>query len=328
MEKAIITGGAGFIGSYLAEYLQKKKIHVTIIDNLENGSLYNLKKLKKNYKFIRADISKEGSWTKSFKNKNVIFHLAALSDIVPSISYPEKYFESNVLGTLNVLNTMRKYTVKKLVYAASSSCYGIPKHYPTKESEIIDPKYPYALTKKIGEDLLMHWSKVYNLNCTSLRLFNVYGPRVKNLNDYGAMFGIFLAQKLAGKPLTVVGNGNQSRDFTYVTDVCNAFFKSYKNKISKGKIYNVGSGKTISINKIVHLLKSKKIFIPKRPGEPSKTFANISKIKKELNWKPNIPIEKGIKIMIKNINNWKKAPVWDKEEIAKKTKLWFKYLKK
>jgi UDP-glucose 4-epimerase len=223
---------------------------------------------------------------------------------------------------------MRRYHVKKLIYAASSSCYGIPKHYPTKESEIIDPKYPYALTKKIGEDLVMHWSKVYDLNCTSLRLFNVYGPRVKNLNDYGAMFGIFLAQKLAGKPLTVVGNGNQSRDFTYVTDICDAFYKSYKKKISKGKIYNVGSGKTVSINKIVYLLKSKKKLIPKRPGEPSKTFANISKIKKELNWRPNIPIEKGIKIMIKNINNWKKAPVWDKKKIAKKTKLWFKYLKK
>lgn len=328
MKNVLITGGAGFIGSYLAEFLAKKKINITIVDSLVNGSLSNLKKIKK-FKFVKADISKKGNWENSFKKIDTVFHLAALSDIVPSITHPRNYYESNVTGTLNVLEFSRKHKIKKIVYAASSSCYGIPKKYPTDENEILNPEYPYALTKKLAEDLVLHWSNVYKLNCTSLRLFNVYGPRVKNLNDYGAMFGIFLAQKLAKKPLTVVGNGKQSRDFTYVTDVCEAFYKAAKIDTKQiNQIFNVGSGATIQINKIVKLLNSEKISIPKRPGEPEKTFADIKKIKKYLKWKPKIKIEEGVAIMLENINNWRNAPIWNRSRIKKKTSVWFKYLSK
>ena len=256
-----------------------------------------------------------------------VFHLAALADIVPSIQQPNEYYDSNVTGTLNVLEACRKYKVKKIVYAASSSCYGIANQIPTNEKAPISPQYPYALTKQLGESLILHWSKIYKINSTSLRLFNVYGSRSRTSGTYGAMLGVFFAQKLAGKPFTVVGDGSQKRDFTYVSDVVDAFIKA-SNSRKSGDIYNVGSGKAVSVNYIVKLLKGKKIFIKKRPGEPDITFADIKKIKKMLNWSPKISIENGIKkIMEEHINYWKEAPVWTPKKIDKATKLWFKYLK-
>ena len=249
MKKILITGGAGFIGSHLAEHLLKKKNKITIIDNFSTGNLSNIQEIKNKVEIIRADVSKIGTWGDSFKNKDIIFHLAALSDIVPSVENPSDYFNSNVIGTLNVLEMTRKYKIKKIIYAASSSCYGIPRKYPTSEQAEISPQYPYALTKNLGEQLVIHWNRIYKIPAISLRLFNVYGPRVKNSNNYGAMFGIFMAQKLANKPFTVVGDGTQTRDFTYVTDVCKAFEVVAQNKNCIGQIYNVGSGKTTSINK-------------------------------------------------------------------------------
>lgn len=327
MKKILITGGAGFIGSHLAEHLLKKKNKITIIDNFSTGNLSNIQEIKNKVEIIRADVSKIGTWGDSFKNKDIIFHLAALSDIVPSVENPSDYFNSNVIGTLNVLEMTRKYKIKKIIYAASSSCYGIPRKYPTSEQAEISPQYPYALTKNLGEQLVIHWNRIYKIPAISLRLFNVYGPRVKNSNNYGAMFGIFMAQKLANKPFTVVGDGTQTRDFTYVTDVCKAFEVVAQNKNCIGQIYNVGSGKTTSINKIVSFLDGKKIFIPKRPGEPKSTFADISKIKKETNWSPKINIKQGVGLMLKNIFIWKNAPIWNVRSIKKETKSWFKFLK-
>ena len=327
MIKYIITGGAGFIGSHLIEKLIKKNKKIIVLDNLSTGRLENIKRFKKKIRFIKCDISKTGNWTKEFKGKCYVFHLASLADIVPSIQNPKKYFESNVNGTLNILEACRKAKIIKFIYSASSSCYGIPKTYPTKESEKINPMYPYALTKKMGEDLIVHWSKVFNIPFISLRLFNVYGTRSRTSGTYGAMFGVFLAQKLANRPFTIVGSGKQTRDFTYVTDVVDAFLKCSKSKISN-EIFNIGSGKTISVNKITSLIKGKKVFIKKRPGEPDCTFADISKIKKLIGWVPKINIEKGLDMLLKDINYWKKAPVWTPKKINKATKLWFKYLKK
>lgn len=326
MIKHIVTGGAGFIGSHLVEALVKKKKKVVVLDNLSTGRFENIKKFKNNIKFIKADISKKGNWEKEFKGKVYLYHLAALADIVPSIQEPEKYFHSNVYGTLNILEACKKSKVIKFIYSASSSCYGIPNKYPTKENANLDPKYPYALTKKIAEDLILHWSKIYKIPTISLRLFNVYGTRSRTSGTYGAMFGVFLAQKLSKKPFTIVGNGRQSRDFTYVSDVIRAILLASKSKL-KNEILNVGSGQSISILKIIDLLGGEKVFIKKRPGEPDRTFASINLIKKKLNWKPKIKIEKGIKILLKDINYWKKAPVWTPKKINIATKLWFKYLK-
>ena len=323
--KILITGGAGFIGSHLIEKLLNKH-KIIVIDNLSTGRLENIKKFLPKITFIKADISKMSDIKKYFKGIDRVFHLAALADIVPSIKNPHEYYNSNVTGTLNVLKCSEHFKVSKFLYAASSSCYGIPKKYPTDEKQAFAPQYPYALTKMMGEQLVLHWSKVYKLKYISLRLFNVYGTRSRTSGTYGAMFGVFLAQKLSNSPLTVVGNGNQTRDFTYVSDIVDAFICASRSKIYN-HVFNVGSGKTISVNKIVSLLSNKKINIPKRPGEPDSTFANINKIKKLLKWKPKINIEKGVELILKDINYWSNAPVWTPKDIKIATKDWFKYLK-
>lgn len=254
-----------------------------------------------------------------------MFHLAALADIVPSIKDPTSYFQSNVNGTFNVLEACRQHQVNRIVYAASSSCYGIPAEYPTPENAPVELKYPYALTKRLGEELVLHWAQVYKLPTLSLRLFNVYGPRSRTSGTYGAVFGVFLAQKLAGKPFTVVGDGSQTRDFTYVTDVAEAFLAAAKSD-RIGEIYNVGSGRTVSVNELVSLLDGEKTYIPKRPGEPDCTFADIAKIRREIGWSPRVSIEEGVSRLLSEIHYWQAAPVWTPTSIAEETKEWFRCL--
>tara|TARA_B100001057_G_C22836271_1_gene945318 strand:+ start:1547 stop:2527 length:981 start_codon:yes stop_codon:yes gene_type:complete len=325
--KVLITGGAGFIGSNLSEKLVKLGYKVTVIDNLSTGRLNNLKKIKNKIKFINYDISKDSKRFRNFfKNVKWVFHLAGLADIVPSIKEPKKYFKANVEGTLNVVNAARDKKVKKLIYAASASCYGIPKKFPTNEKAKIDTKYPYALTKFLGEKLVIDWFKIYKANNLSLRFFNVYGPNSRTTGAYGAVFGVFLAQKLFNKPLTIVGNGRQTRDFVHVYDLVKGLIKAAK-KGKPGKIYNIGSGKETKINHIAKLIGGKRIFIPKRPGEPERSLACIKKIKKELNWRPKISIERGVSELLKTKNSWKNAPVWTSKKIKLATKVWFKYLK-
>ena len=323
--RAIVTGGAGFIGSHLAELLVNKNYEVIIIDNFVTGRLENLNKIKHKIKIVNESVSNYKKIEKVFKNVDYVFHLAALADIVPSIENPEIYYDTNVTGTLNILRASKKYNIKKVIYAASASCYGVVKNFPTDEKNIIMTEYPYALTKNLGEQLMVHWSKVFKLSTISLRLFNVYGLRSRTTGAYGAMFGVFLAQKINNKPLTIVGNGKQTRDFTYVTDVAKAFYISSKSKIFHD-VFNVGTGVPTSVNYVANKLGGKKIFIPKRPGEPDKSEANIKKIFKNLKWKPEINIDQGIDILKDNISDWKKAPVWTPKKISIKTKKWFKYL--
>ena len=328
--KVIVTGGAGFIGSHLVDKLlnEKKIQQILVLDNLKDGVKKNLSKSLNNskVKLIKTDIRNYNSIKNYFKNINVVFHLAAVADIVPSIEDPREYFESNVIGTFNVLEASKKSNVKKFIYAASSSCYGIPKKYPTNENAEINPKYPYALTKFLGESLVEHWSKVYKMNFISLRLFNVYGTRSRTTGAYGAVMGVFLKQKLSNKPLTVVGTGKQKRDFINVTDVADAFIKAMNSK-KNNEIINIGASKPISVMKLVKMISNKFTKIPKRPGEPFITWSDNTKAKNILKWKPKISFEVGIGELIKNINYWKNAPLWNKKSISKATKNWFKYLK-
>jgi len=325
--KSIVTGGAGFIGSHLVDKLLDMGHEVTVLDNFSTGRMENLAHVYDKINLVECDLSSKGRWISEFDNTDWVFHLASLADIVPSIQNPEGYFHSNVDATFYVLEAARHANVKRFVYSASSSCYGIPDKYPTPEESEIRPQYPYALAKRMGEELVEHWAQLYGLPAISLRFFNVYGTRSRTSGTYGAVFGVFLAQKLANKPLTVVGDGNQTRDFTYVTDIVSALIASAESKYTN-KIYNVGSDTTVSVNKIVELLDGEKVHIPKRPGEPDCTFADISKIKNEIGWKPTISIEEGISKILDNIDYWKDAVVWDPSSIADATSDWFKYLDK
>lgn len=326
----IVTGGCGFIGSHLTELLLNEGHDVLVLDNLSTGRLLNLEHLKhfKNLKIVEADISDFESIEKHFKSVDWVFHIAALADIVPSIEQPLKYHKSNVDGTISVLEASRKYKIKHIVYAASSSCYGIPDYYPTTESAEIRPQYPYAVTKNLGEQYVMYWNQIYQLPTTCLRFFNVYGPRSRTSGTYGAVFGVFLAQKIHNKPFTVVGDGTQTRDFTYVSDIANACYTSAQSERAIGQIMNVGSGNTYSVNLLTKLLGGEVIYIPKRPGEPDCTFADITKIKEILNWSPKVTFEEGVQKMLNNIDYWKEAPVWDPKMIEVATRDWFKYLGK
>ena len=327
--RVIVTGGAGFIGSHLVDRLLKdKKVKkVIILDILPSGKR-NISHLSKNKKLIvyKKDVRMIKPNDKLFKKVDCVFHLAAIADIVPSIVNPREYYETNVNGTLNVLEAMRYNKIKKIVYAASSSCYGIPKNFPTKENDKIDLQFPYSLTKYSGEQLIIHWSKVYKIHFISLRLFNVYGLRSRTTGAYGAVMGVFLKQKLSNKPLTIVGDGEQTRDFVNVNDVVDAFYKSFKNTI-KNKIFNIGSSRPIKVNYLAKLISKKFHYVPKRPGEPDKSHANINLVKKLLKWSPKIKFEDGVKELLENIHYWKDAPLWDKKKIEKATKVWFENLK-
>ncbi len=292
--KSIITGGAGFIGSNLVDRLVKEGHKIIVLDNFVSGKRSNLSHhLKRNVKIIRLDISNTKKFDKYFKDVSYVFHLAGLAEIVPSIKNPKKYFINNVLGTLNILEAAKKAKVKKFIYAASSSCYGSPKKIPTSETDKIDTQHPYAFTKFLGEEAVIKYAKFFKMPNISCRFFNVYGPRLNTTSQYGAVFGNFLIQKKRKRPLTIVGNGNQTRDFIHVDDLTNAFIKLARSNL-KNKIYNLGSGKETSINKIANIIGGKKIFIPKRPGDPNRSCANISRIKKDIKWKPRISIIEGI----------------------------------
>lgn len=325
--KTLVTGGAGFIGSHLVDRLLADGHDVTILDNFSTGRRDNLAQHQENQRLriLEVDVSELDPSSGYFEGVDWVFHLAALADIVPSIVRPWDYHRSNVDGTFKVLECSRAAGARRFLYAASGSCYGIPEIYPTPETAPVRPAYPYALTKNIGEQYVLHWSKIYRMPALSLRLFNVFGPRSRTSGTYGAVFGVFLAQKLAGKPFTVVGDGRQTRDFTFVSDVVDAFITAAQSDVA-GEIFNVGSGQTYSVNYLTQLLQGPVTHIPKRPGEPDCTFADISKIQNALGWKPGVSFEEGVAVVLKHIDYWKEAPVWAPETIGQATRDWFKYL--
>jgi UDP-glucose 4-epimerase len=323
--RAIVTGGAGFIGSHLVDALVARDVEVTVVDNFATGRDENLKGAADRVKIERCDINKTEHLKGVFSGVDVVFHLAGLADIVPSIERPTEYFRANVDGTQSVMEAARAAGVRRVIYAASSSCYGIPDVYPTAETAEIRPQYPYALTKYLGELIALHWAKVYRIPTLSLRLFNVFGVRSRTSGAYGSVFGVFLAQKLAGKPFTVVGDGTQSRDFTYVTDVARAFVVAGESDATEEAI-NIGTNQPQTVNRLVELLAGTVVHVPKRPGEPDSTHADAAKAARLLKWRPEIPFEDGVKRILANIDYWREAPVWDQQSIAAATKTWFEQL--
>lgn len=324
---AVVTGGLGFIGSHLVERLLAEGARVTVVDNASTGRASNLRHLEGHtaLRVARADVADIRALPDLIHGADTVFHLAALADIVPSIQRPLDYFRANVDGTAAVMEACRQSGVRRVLYAASSSCYGIPDTYPTPETAPAKPEYPYALTKYLGEQIALHWGKLYRMSVTALRLFNVFGPRARTTGTYGAVFGVFLAQKLAGKPLTIVGDGTQTRDFTFVTDVADAFVTAAEQD-HPGEVFNVGSGGTYAVKDLAALIGGPTVTVPKRPGEPDCTFAETSKIRRALGWSPKVPFEDGVRKLLARIEEFRDAPVWTPASIEDATKDWFKYL--
>ncbi|MEQ8331826.1 NAD-dependent epimerase/dehydratase family protein [Nisaea sp.] len=323
---AVVTGGAGFIGSHMVDLLLVEGFHVHVVDNFVGGHRSNLKHHadNPNLKIFEVDIRDADAMKPAFDGARLVYHFAGIGDIVPSIERPVDYMMTNAQGTVHVLECARAAKVEKFVYAASSSCYGLA-DTPTAESHPAQPQYPYALSKYQGEQAVLHWHQVYGLPANSVRIFNAYGTRVRTTGAYGAVFGVFLRQKLAGKPFTVVGDGTQRRDFIYASDLARAFHAAALTEKS-GEIYNAGGGNPQSINRLVELIGGEVVYVPKRPGEPDVTWADITKLQSELGWAPEVSFEDGVALMLADIERWKDAPLWDPDSIADATKTWFAYL--
>jgi UDP-glucose 4-epimerase len=324
---AVVTGGAGFLGSHMVDLLVEEGFRVHVIDNLAGGRVLNLERHQGSPDVVLdiRDIRALASDDHFFQGARYVFHFAGIGDIVPSIDRPIDYMSTNVLGTVHVLEAARHARVRKFVYAASSSCYGIATQCPTDEGVPVQPQYPYALSKYQGEQAVLHWAQIYGLPVNSMRIFNAYGIRSRTTGAYGAVFGVFLAQKLAGKPLTIVGDGTQRRDFIYVTDLARAFYAAAETDLTC-RIYNVGAGNPQAVNHLADLLGGPRVHIPKRPGEPDCTWADITKIRTELGWTPKVSFENGVKAMLENIDYWRQAPVWDASSIEAVTRNWFAFL--
>src|SRR3954464_13326402 len=260
---AVVTGGAGFIGSHMVDLLLGRGYEVRAIDNMVGGRADNVAqhKGKKEFTLEERDVRSYAPDDALFKGAKYVFHFAGIGDIVPSIERPLEYMSANVQGTAHMLECARHGKAEKFVYASSSSCYGLA-DVPTREDHKIAPQYPYALSKYQGEQAAFHWHQVYGLPVNAVRIFNAYGPRVRTTGAYGAVFGVFLKQKLEGKPFTVVGDGAQTRDFIYVTDVAEAFLAAAETDLS-GERFNVGAGCPQPVNRLIELLGGEVVYVPK-----------------------------------------------------------------
>ncbi len=291
MKKVIVTGGAGFIGSNLVDELVKK-YEVHVIDNLSAGKKENV---NKKARLHVLDITDFESIKPIFKEALYVFHLAALPRVQHSIDHPIDTNIVNVEGTLNVLVAAHEAKVKRVVYSASSAAYGDQKKMPITEDMKASPKSPYGLQKYIGELYCRAWSEVYGLETVALRYFNVYGPRQSAEGAYALVIARFLKQKAEGGPMTITGNGKQTRDFTSVHDVVRANILAAESpKVGKGEVMNIGSGKNYSINKVAELIGGEVKHIAPR-FEPKHTLADNRLAKKLLKWSPKVSLEEGVK---------------------------------
>ncbi len=279
--KVVVTGGSGFIGSNLVDELVARGYEVENIDLV-----------------IGRDIRKLDQIKPLFAGAKYVFHLAALPRVQYSIEHPVETNETNVVGTLNVLLAAKEAGVAKVIYSASSSAYGDQEIMPLVETLLAQPKSPYGLQKHIGEMYARVFSEVYNLPTVSLRYFNVYGPRQNPDGAYALVIGKFIKQKKEGQPLTITGDGEQTRDFTHVRDVVRANILAAENsKVGKGEVINIGAGRNFSVNKIAELIGGEKEYLPARL-EPKHTLADNRLAKELLGWEPQVKLEDGIKELL------------------------------
>lgn len=290
--KVIVTGGAGFIGSHLVDALIERGFDVVVIDNLSTGKKENL---NPNASFCQEDIRDLEKIKPIFNGVDYVFHLAARPRVPYSVEFPHEAHANNAVGTLHVLISARDAGVKRVIFSSSSSVYGDQDKLPLHEEMTPSPKSPYAFQKFIGEKYCQLFYQLYGLPSVCLRYFNVYGPRISLEGSYILVIGRFLQQKLNNEPLTVEGDGEQTRDFTYVGDVVRAnILAAESDKVGQGEVINIGAGNNHSVNKIAQLIGGEIINLPYRKGDMNHTLADIAKAKALLGWEPKIHIEEGI----------------------------------
>jgi UDP-glucose 4-epimerase len=297
-QNILITGGCGFIGSHIAESLVKEN-DVILIDNLSSGKLENIKNFKGGVRFIRADVRDKISISDAFERVDIVFHEAANVFIETSIKKPDYDLEVNGLGTINVLELCRQKDIEKVIYASSSAVYGNPKYSPIDENHPISPHSPYAISKLTGEYLCRLYYELYGLKTVCLRYFNVYGSRQDASNPYSGVVAIFVDNALKEKPLSIYGDGEQRRDFIHVRDVVRANLLAATSKNAAGEVFNIGTGKSFSLNELVNLIKNlgynaKVEYRPTRIGDVRKSLANVNKAMEYLDFKTEISFLEGL----------------------------------
>ncbi len=298
MTISIVTGGAGFIGSHIVEKLLQLEHMVVVIDNeySDNDNFH----WRKDTLNVNLDITDYKGLKKAFTGADYIFHLAAEARIGPAIKNPVNALNINTIGTCNVLQCAREVGAKKVLYSSTSSGYGL-NDAPNVETQPDDCLNPYSVSKIAGEKLCKMYTDLYGLKTIVFRYFNVFGERAPRKGQYAPVTGIFLRQKAAGEPLTIVGDGEQRRDYIYVKDVANANVMaaiSNPDDDAYGQVYNVGSGKNYSVNEIASFISDDTINIPPRIGEARNSLANIEKIQKTFAWKPEVDVEQWIKTQL------------------------------
>lgn len=293
--KLVVTGGAGFIGSNLVDQLILNGNEVHVIDNFSTGKKENCNNQAVYHTLDISDSRNIKILKNILKKVDTVFHCAALARVQPSIKDPLKYELNNTIGLMNVLKTSVDMKVRRFIYSASSSAYGPSDKLPSKESEPVNPISPYAIQKYYGELCCKMFSSVYNIETVSLRYFNVFGERQNLGGAYATVVGIFINQIIEGKPLTINGDGNQRRDFTYVGDVVNAnILASTSFNVGKGETINIGTGENTSINDLADMIGGKKKYL-NPVSEPFANLADIKKAKKLLGWEPKVTLESWIK---------------------------------
>ena len=305
--KYVVVGGAGFIGSNIVDKLIEQDHKVVVIDNLSTGKKENISyvgHLKRNVELCEIDISdtsESESLVEAMKGADTVFLLAAKARVQPSIEEPVEYEQNNTIGTLNVLKCASDAGVRRVVYSASSSAYGDTDKLPSVESDAVNPLSPYGAQKYYGEVMCKMFSQVYDIETVSLRYFNIYGERQNVGGAYAMVIGIFVDQLLKGGPMTIRGDGEQRRDFTYVGDVVNAnILASQSENVGKGEVINIGNGDNRSINEIATMIGGPTVTISP-VIEPKETLADNSLARELLGWKPTGNVEKWISEYVKEL---------------------------
>jgi len=291
MATCLITGGAGFIGSHLTDELIARGHKVKVIDNLFLGKE---KYINDKANFFDKDIRKLKEIKPIFSEVEVVFHLAAEPRLPISIEQPKHAHSINVEGAVNVLESARQQDVDSLIFSSTAAVYGDKEELPISEEATLEYKAPYGLHKAIGEEYSKLYSNFYDLNTVSLRYFNVYGPRKTAEGGYPMVIPIFLQQRQEGKPLTIVGDGKQTRDYVHVDDVVRANIRAWKSDVDNGNVFNIGSGTQVSVNEIAEIIDGESTHIPERKGEIRFSEADISKAKEKLDWEPQVDLKEGI----------------------------------